>query len=186
VNANEGFRNCATVCALLIGVASHSTFAQQPAAVAQPRSEAGQNENEGERDFDFQIGRWTTHLRRLVRPLAGSTTWAEYTGTTIARKVWDGRANLVELDVTGPAGRIEGLSLRLYNPESRQFAWPAQLWSPIELRPFSATSSSAKRRVVAHRKAARRRISPCTHQSGPRKFAWSGSCERPECTSSVR
>jgi len=122
VNANEGFRNCATVCALLIGVASHSTFAQQPAAVAQPRSEAGQNENEGERDFDFQIGRWTTHLRRLVRPLAGSTTWAEYTGTTIARKVWDGRANLVELDVTGPAGRIEGLSLRLYNPESRQWS----------------------------------------------------------------
>jgi hypothetical protein len=36
--------------------------------------------------------------------------------------VWDGRANLVELDVEGPGGRIEGLSLRLYNPESRQWS----------------------------------------------------------------
>jgi hypothetical protein len=38
------------------------------------------------------------------------------------RKVLDGRANLVELDVRGPAGRIEGLSLRLYNPEARQWS----------------------------------------------------------------
>lgn len=28
----------------------------------------------------------------------------------------------MELDVEGPAGRIEGLSLRLYNPESRQWS----------------------------------------------------------------
>jgi hypothetical protein len=46
----------------------------------------------------------------------------KYEGTTVVRKVWDGRANLVELDVNGPAGRLEGLSLRLYNPESRQWS----------------------------------------------------------------
>ena len=28
----------------------------------------------------------------------------------------------MELDVQGPAGRIEGLSLRLYNPQSRQWS----------------------------------------------------------------
>ena len=38
------------------------------------------------------------------------------------RKVWNGRANLVELDVEGPAGHIEALSLRLYDPESRQWS----------------------------------------------------------------
>jgi hypothetical protein len=54
-----------------------------------------------------------------VHPLTGSTTWAEYEGTTACRKVWDGRANLLELAVDGPAGRVEGLSLRLYNPEAR-------------------------------------------------------------------
>ena len=73
-------------------------------------------------DFDFEIGTWKTHLKRLQRPLTGSTTWVEYEGTTVVRKVWNGRANLVELDVKGAAGHIEGLSLRLYNPQSRQWS----------------------------------------------------------------
>jgi hypothetical protein len=77
---------------------------------------------DGSRDFDFEIGTWKTHLRRLVRPLTGSTTWVEYEGTTVVRKVWDGKANLVELNVSGTAGKIQALSLRLYNPESRQWS----------------------------------------------------------------
>lgn len=77
---------------------------------------------DGTRDFDFELGRWTTQLKRLTRPLTGSTTWVEYTGTTIVSRVWDGRANLVELQVDGPAGHIEGLSLRLYNPEAGQWS----------------------------------------------------------------
>jgi hypothetical protein len=77
---------------------------------------------DGSRDFDFEIGTWKTHLRRLQHPLTGSTTWVEYDGTSVVRKVWNGGANLVELDVDGPAGRIEGLSLRLYNPEARQWS----------------------------------------------------------------
>ena len=76
----------------------------------------------GEHDFDFAIGKWKTELKRLKSPLSGSTAWVDYAGTTTCRKVWDGRANLVELDVSGPAGRIEGLSLRLYNPEAKQWS----------------------------------------------------------------
>jgi hypothetical protein len=77
---------------------------------------------DGTHDFDFEIGTWKTRLQRLQHPLTGSTTWVAYEGTTVVRKVWDGRANLVELEVEGPAGHIEGLSLRLYNPESRQWS----------------------------------------------------------------
>ncbi|HKP83324.1 MAG TPA: hypothetical protein VJT69_14940 [Pyrinomonadaceae bacterium] len=79
-------------------------------------------QRDGQHDFDFEIGTWKTHLRRLQRPLSGSTTWVEYEGTSVVSKVLDGRANLVELKVDGPAGRIEGLSLRLYNPQSRQWS----------------------------------------------------------------
>src|SRR5258708_17294281 len=81
------------------------------------------NERDGQRDFDFEIGTWKTHLKRLLRPLTGSTTWVEYDGTTVVRAVWQGRANLVELAVDGPAGRIEATSLRLYNS-------PSPHWSP--------------------------------------------------------
>jgi hypothetical protein len=79
-------------------------------------------ERDGQHDFDFEIGTWKTHLRRLLKPLTGSTTWVEYDGTTVVRKVWNGRANLVELVADGPAGHFEGLSLRLYNPQSRQWS----------------------------------------------------------------
>jgi hypothetical protein len=54
--------------------------------------------------------------------LTGSTTWVEYDGTTVVRKILDGRANLVELVVDGPAGHLEGLNLRLYNSESHQWS----------------------------------------------------------------
>jgi hypothetical protein len=78
-------------------------------------------ERDGQHDFDFEIGTWKTHLTRRLRPLTGSTTWVEYEGTTVVRKVWDGRANLVELVADGPAGHFEALSLRLYNPKTRQW-----------------------------------------------------------------
>lgn len=79
-------------------------------------------QRDGQHDFDWEIGSWKTQLKRLQRPLSGSTTWLEYEGTTVVRGVLDGRANLVELKVAGPAGRIEGMSLRLYNPEARQWS----------------------------------------------------------------
>jgi hypothetical protein len=40
----------------------------------------------------------------------------------LVRKVWNGRANLVELEADGPKGHIEALSLRLYNPDSHQWS----------------------------------------------------------------
>jgi hypothetical protein len=98
--------------------ATASTILQSQAATTQRPAAS----RDGQHDFDFEVGKWKTHLRRLLHPLTGSTTWVEYEGATLVRKVWNGRANLVELDVTGPAGRIEALSLRLYNPDSRQWS----------------------------------------------------------------
>ncbi|HSJ13946.1 MAG TPA: hypothetical protein VK939_06000 [Longimicrobiales bacterium] len=77
---------------------------------------------DGASDFDFEFGMWRTQLRRLAAPLTGSDAWVEYEGTSVIRPVLDGRANLVELEVEGPSGRIEGLSLRLYDPEARQWS----------------------------------------------------------------
>ena len=104
----------------LVALHSFEGFAQSskqlPSSVQQPA-----RERDGSHDFDFEIGTWKTHLRRLLNPLSGSTTWVEYEGTTVVRKVWDGRANLVELVADGPAGHFEGLNLRLYNPQSHQW-----------------------------------------------------------------
>jgi len=96
--------------------------------LAQKKSDASKTpqqtptERDRQHDFDFEIGTWKTHLSRLLHPLTGSKTWVEYEGTSVVRKVWNGRANLVELVADGSAGHFEGLNLRLYNPQSRQWS----------------------------------------------------------------
>lgn len=76
----------------------------------------------GARAFDFEFGTWRTQLRVLIAPLSGSNEWAEFEGTSVVRPVLDGQANMVELRVEGPTGRIRGASLRLYDPEARQWS----------------------------------------------------------------
>jgi hypothetical protein len=77
---------------------------------------------DGQHDFDFNIGVWKSSIRRLQRPLTGSKEWINVTATVTVSKVWQGRANLEEIEADGPSGRLEGLTLRLYNPESRQWS----------------------------------------------------------------
>jgi hypothetical protein len=102
-------------CGLVVVTQVPTSLKSQTSGVAQETA------HDGRHDFDFEIGEWTTHLKRLERPLSGSTRWVEYEGTTSVRGVLNGRANLAELVVQGPAGRIEGAALRLYDPQSRQW-----------------------------------------------------------------
>ena len=77
---------------------------------------------DGQHDFDFHLGTWKAHVSRRLHVLSGDSTWAEYDGTGVVRPLWNGRANLLEQVVDGPAGHLEGLSLRLYNPQSHQWS----------------------------------------------------------------
>ncbi|MCW4463679.1 hypothetical protein OK349_18390 [Sphingomonas sp. BT-65] len=107
------------LCAAAL-VLSSPALAQKATPTTCPTTPA--TERDGQKDFDWEIGSWTTHLKRLKSPLSGSTEWVEYQGTTDVRPVMGGRANLVELKVEGAAGKIEGASLRLYNPQARQWS----------------------------------------------------------------
>ncbi len=104
---------------LILALHSAAGFAQSKPDAP---SAAASGQRDGQHDFDFEFGTWKTHLKRLLRPLTGSTTWVEYDGTTVVTRVWGGRANLVELVADGPAGHFEGLNLRLYAPKSRQWS----------------------------------------------------------------
>ena len=118
-SAFRGFR----FCLLMLAV-----FLRPPRGLAQqnsgtPKISARQAaQRDGQHDFDFEIGAWKTHLRRLQHPLTGSNSWVEYEGTTVVRKLWNGSANLVELEADGPAGHIEGLNLRLCNSQAHQWS----------------------------------------------------------------
>jgi hypothetical protein len=73
-------------------------------------------------DFDWEIGTWHTHVKRRLHPLTGSDAWGEYDGTSVVRKIWGGKANLVELEVDGTQGHLELASLRLYDPDAHQWS----------------------------------------------------------------
>jgi uncharacterized damage-inducible protein DinB len=92
------------------------------AAIAQPCSAETRTGRDGQHDFDFELGSWHIHLKRRLHPLTGSDNWVEFDGTSVTRKVWDGRAQLEEFETEGAGGHIEGLTLRLYNPKTEQWS----------------------------------------------------------------
>ena len=77
---------------------------------------------DGQHDFDFNIGTWKTHISILQHPLTGSTTWVDYEGVSVVREILKGRGNLFELTADGPAGHLEGVGMRLYNPQAHQWS----------------------------------------------------------------
>jgi len=77
---------------------------------------------DGAHDFDFDLGIWKTHITRRLHPLTGSDETIQLNGTVTVRKVWDGRAQLEEIEADGPKGHWEGATLFLYNPQARQWS----------------------------------------------------------------
>jgi len=110
-------------CTLIVGFDPHRGFAQQNSDAAKTSLQHTVAEHDGRHDFDFEIGTWKIRLKRLDHRLTGSTNWVEFDGTSVTRKVWDGRADLEEFETDSPAGgHIEGLTLRLYDPQTHQWS----------------------------------------------------------------
>jgi hypothetical protein len=107
---------------LIYGSCSTRALAQTNSTPAKSEPQQTVGPRDGQHDFDFNLGSWNTHIRRLMHPLSGSTTWAELNGTVVIRKIWDGRAEFEEIEADGPNGHFEGLTLFLYNPQSRQWS----------------------------------------------------------------
>jgi len=99
----------------LLSAQTNSTGTQAPAIKAS-------GDHDGQHDFDFELGSWKIRLKRLLHPLTGSNSWVEFDGTSVTRKVWDGRSQIEEFEVDSPTGHIEGLTLRLYNPQTHQWS----------------------------------------------------------------
>jgi len=81
-------------------------------------------QGDGSHDFDFLIGNWKAHVRRLPERLKGSNIWVEYDGISNHKKLLGSNANFEEFDVSTPDNklRIKAQTLRLYNPQSHQWS----------------------------------------------------------------
>jgi hypothetical protein len=94
-----------------------------------------QTENDGRNDFDFLIGTWKVHHHRLVERLKGCTEWEEFEGETIDRKMLNGVGNLDENILHRKIGSVHAISLRLFNPESKEWSiyWSTNLTGTLDV-----------------------------------------------------
>ena len=71
-------------------------------------------------DFDFLAGTWNINNRRLVKALAGSDEWDEFPSRCVAGRHFDGGASFEE--ITFPTKGFSGLTVRVFNPQTRQWS----------------------------------------------------------------
>ncbi|WP_343786787.1 hypothetical protein [Dokdonella soli] len=76
----------------------------------------------GLHDFDFLVGEWHGHHRKLKERLANSHEWVEFEGTLSMRKLMDGWANVDDNVFNVPGGTYRGVGLRSYDPKTGQWA----------------------------------------------------------------
>jgi hypothetical protein len=99
------------MCALAV----HAQTSDNPALLPQ---------RDGSHDFDFLIGDWKAHVRRLPDRLNNSNAWDEYDGISNHHKLLDSNANFEQFEVTSADKKlhIKAQTLRLYNPATRQWS----------------------------------------------------------------
>lgn len=94
-----------------------------------------QNEQDGRNDFDFFIGRWQGHNRRLRERLKGCTDWEEFEGIVVDRKILGGIGNLDEVTFHRETGYAQGVTLRLFDPKTQEWSiyWGSSVGGMLEI-----------------------------------------------------
>ncbi len=111
-----------TLSALALSAAAAQAQAGSAPAPAPP------GVRDGQRDFDFWLGTWKARSRRLERPLSGSSTWIEFDAVNVTTAILGGRAWIDEYAADRPTGRVEGMTMGLYDPNSGD--WSLYWWNP--------------------------------------------------------
>jgi hypothetical protein len=87
-----------------------------------PKAIQGKANLSGLHDFDFLVGNWRSHHRKLRERLANSHDWEEFDGTLSMRELMDGHANVDDNVFNTPEGVYRGVGLRSYDPKTAQWA----------------------------------------------------------------
>ncbi|PMQ06167.1 hypothetical protein DyAD56_05900 [Dyella sp. AD56] len=114
------------VLSLLIGVVSFAGWLSSSAAAEAPTNPTAvfaEPLRDGSHDFDFLIGDWKAHVRRLPDRLNNSTAWDVYDGISNHHKLLDTNANFEQFEVTSPDKKlhIKAQTMRMYNPDTHQW-----------------------------------------------------------------
>jgi hypothetical protein len=73
-------------------------------------------------DFDYFLGSWKVHHRKLKKRLVGSHEWVEFDGTTTCQSLLGGIANMNDSVVNSAGGPYRGLGLRAFDAKTNTWA----------------------------------------------------------------
>jgi hypothetical protein len=80
-----------------------------------------QQEQDGRADFDFFIGSWKLRNRCLREWLKGSTSWEEFDGVSVSRKILGGLGHIEEVTMERASEATEEVVVRLFDPQTQQW-----------------------------------------------------------------
>jgi hypothetical protein len=109
-----------------------------------PAALTGASNMSGLHDFDFLVGEWRVHSRRLKERLAGSSEWEEFEGTIVSRRLMEGLANVDDTVFYTPQGIYRGVAPRAYDSKTGQWA----IWWIDGRNPFGNLDPPVKGRFV--------------------------------------
>lgn len=109
------------IALILVCYSPGSSALDKPEGAAGP-AQAPTQQRDAQHDWDWDVGTWKIHQKRLLRPLTGSATWVEYQGTDVVRRIWDGHATEAQIESNGPAGHLEIFALRVYDPQAHNWS----------------------------------------------------------------
>ncbi|MFC4525515.1 hypothetical protein [Dyella halodurans] len=116
-----------------------------PVRASQDVPKPQQNPNlSGVHDFDFFVGSWRTHSRRLKYRLVGSHDWEEFDGTIRSFSLMGGLANVDDTEFDTPEGIYRGVAPRAYDPKTGLWA----IWWIDGRNPHGALDPPVKGRFV--------------------------------------
>lgn len=70
-------------------------------------------------DFDFFEGKWNLRNKKLKSRLNGCTEWIEFYSTQEMHRILNGNGNIDNFLATFDGEPFEGMSLRLFNPNTK-------------------------------------------------------------------
>ena len=87
----------------------------------------------GLHDFDFLVGQWQAHHRKLKQRLANNQEWIEFEGTLFNQPLMGSYSNVDDTVLNVPEAPYRGVALRSFDPKTQQWSiWWLDSRTPSE------------------------------------------------------
>jgi hypothetical protein len=128
---------------IFFGVAALGAGTPAHASQDVPKPSATQDLS-GAHDFDFLVGQWNVHSRKLKEQLTGSHDWEEFDGKIRSFPFMGGLCNVDDTQFNMPEGVYRGVAPRAYDPKTGLWA----IWWIDGRNPHGALDPPVKGRFV--------------------------------------